>query len=299
MTTPADTARPQRSEVAAAYDLGVDAYVALWSPVILPAAQAVVAALDLDRGARVLDVGAGSGALTPSIHAAAADVTVVGLDASTGMLRNCRSTTRIPAICGDALALPIRDAAVDAVVLAFVLFHLADPIQAIAEAARVLTGGGRIGTATWAQDDLTEADAVWDKTLTEAGAPPLPARRVDVGLDGPDAIHRLLTDAGLSPTRIWLHPLSQLWKPATYYRFATGSGRNKQRLQQLDIATRSKTLRRVRKRLHELDPGAFAWHGEVVCAVATLPGVAVQIRGGSVIFDPLTPVTSRASPGVA
>jgi SAM-dependent methyltransferase len=280
MTTPAYTARPRRSEVAAAYDLGVDAYVALWSPVILPAAQAVVAALNLNRGAQVLDVGAGSGALAPSIRAAAADVTVVGLDASAGMLRECQPITGIPAICGDALALPICNATVDAVVLAFVLFHLADPIQAIAEAARVLTGGGRVGTATWAQDDPTKADAVWDETLTEAGAPPLPARRVDVGLDSPDAIHRLLTDAGLLPTRIWLHPLSQVWKPGTYYRFATGSGRNKQRLQQLDAATRSKTLGRVRKRLHELDPGAFAWHGEVVCAVATLPGESKPTKHG-------------------
>jgi SAM-dependent methyltransferase len=280
MTTPADTVRPRRSEVAAAYDLGVDAYVALWSPVILPAAQAVVAALNLNHGARVLDVGAGSGALTPSIRGAAAGVTVVGLDASAGMLRRCRSATRIPVICGDALGLPIRNAAVDAVILAFVLFHLADPIQAIAEAARVLTSGGRVGTATWAQDDLMKADAVWDETLTEAGAPPLPARRVDAGLDNPDAIHRLLTDAGLSPTRIWPHPLSQLWEPAAYYRFATGSGRSKQRLQQLDAATRSKTLRRARQRLHKLDPGAFAWHGEVICAVATLPGESKTTERG-------------------
>ena len=48
-----------------AYDLGVDVYVALWSPVILPAAQAVVAPLAPGRAARILDVGTGSGALVP------------------------------------------------------------------------------------------------------------------------------------------------------------------------------------------------------------------------------------------
>jgi SAM-dependent methyltransferase len=272
MITPADAARPRRSEVAAAYDLGVDAYVALWSPVILPAAQAVVAALDLGRGARVLDVGAGSGALVPSIRAAAADITVVGLDASPGMLRRCRSANEIPAICGDALALPIRDAAVDVVVLAFVLFHLADPIQAVAEAARVLTRGGRVGTATWAQDGSTEADAVWNEMLTEAGAPSLPARRVDTGLDSSEAIHGLLTGAGLSPARIWRHPLRHEWEPSAYYRFATGSGRSQQRLQQLDTETRRTVLRQLRQRLRELDPRAFAWRGEVICAVAALPG---------------------------
>ena len=270
MTTVAHP-RPGRAEVAAAYDLGVDAYAALWSPVILPAAQAVVAALALSRGDRVLDVGTGTGALVPSMRAAAADVTVVGLDASAAMLRRCRSATGIPAIRGDALALPIRDAAVDAVVLAFVLFHLSDPIRAVAEAARVLTSGGRVGTATWAQDDSMEADAVWDRTLSEVGAPPLPARRVDAGLDSPGAIDRLLTGAGLSPTRIWPEQLRHQWAPSTYYRFATGSGRNKQRLQQLGAGVRSEVLQRARTRLGALDPDAFAWSGEVICAVASLP----------------------------
>jgi SAM-dependent methyltransferase len=271
MTTPADTTRPRRTEVAAAYDLGVDAYIALWSPVILPAAQAVVAALDLGRAARVLDVGAGSGALEPSIRAAATDVTLVGLDASVEMLRRCRSATTIPVICCDAQSLPVRDAAVDAVVLAFVLFHLSDPAQALHEATRVLTSGGRVGTVTWARDASIEADAVWDETLTEAGAPPLPASRVDIGLDNEEAIAGLLAGAGLRPTRIWREPLCHRWDSATYYRFATGVGRNKQRLRQLDARRRGEVLDRALKRLRALDPGAFAWSGEAICAAATLP----------------------------
>jgi SAM-dependent methyltransferase len=254
-----------------AYDLGVDVYVALWSPVILPAAQAVVAALAPGRAARILDVGTGSGALVPSLRAAATDATVVGLDASAEMLRRCRSATGIPAIRCDALSLPVRDATVDAVVLAFVLFHLSDPAQAVAEAARVLTCGGRVATVTWARDDPMEADELWDETLTEAGAPPLPARRVDAGLDCEDAIGGLLAGAGLRPTRIWLEPLRHQWEPPAYYQFATGSGRNKQRLQQLDAGPRGEVLDRALKRLRALEPDAFAWRGEVVCAVATLP----------------------------
>jgi len=254
-----------------AYDLGVDVYVALWSPVILPAAQAVVAPLAPGRAARILDVGTGSGALVPSLRAAATDATVVGPDASAEMLRRCRSATGIPAIRCDALSLPVRDAAVDAVALAFVLFHLSDPAQAVAEAARVLTCGGRVATVTWARDDPMEADEVWDETLTEAGAPPLPARRVDAGLDSEDAIGGPLAGAGLRPTRIWLEPLRHQWEPPAYCRFATGSGRNRQRLQQLDAGPRGDVLDRALKRLRALDPDAFAWRGEVVCAVATLP----------------------------
>ena len=277
MTTAASPSQPRRTEVTAAYDLGVDAYVALWSPVILPAAQAVVAALAPDRAARILDVGTGSGALVPSLRAAAADATVVGLDASAEMLRRCRSATGIPAIRCDALSLPIRDAAVDAVVLAFVLFHLSDPVQAVAEAARVLTYGGLVGTAAWARDGPMEADEVWDETLTEAGAPPLPAGRVDAALDSEDAIGGLLAGAGLRPTRIWLEPLCHRWGLPAFYRFATGSGRNRQRLQQLDAGQRGEALDRALKRLRALDPDAFAWSGEVVCAVATLSMLGMKV----------------------
>ena len=271
MTTAARPSRPRRADITAAYDLGVDAYAALWSPVILPAAHAVVAALALERGAQVLDVGAGTGALVPSIQAAAADVTIAGLDASAEMLRRCRSATGIPAVRCDALSLPIRDAAVDAVLLAFVLFHLSDPAQAVAEAARVLTRGGRVGTATWARDDLMEADEVWEETLTEVGAPPLPARRVDAGLDSQDAIGGLLAGACLQPVRIWREPLGHHWELPAYHAFAAGSGRTKQRLQHLGAEQRGEVLHRALNRLRALDPDAFAWSGEVICAVATLP----------------------------
>jgi SAM-dependent methyltransferase len=271
MTTTASPSQPRRADVTAAYDLGVDAYAELWSPVILPAAQALVAALAPGQAVRMLDVGTGSGALVPSLRAAAPDATVVGLDASAEMLRRCRRATGIPAVRCDALSLPIRDAAADVGVLAFVLFHLSDPAQAVAEAARVLTRGGRVGTATWARDDPMEADEVWEQTLTEAGAPPLPTRRVDAGLDSKEAIRELLARAGLRPARIWLEPLHHQWDPSAYSRYATGSGRNRQRLQQLDAGQRGEVLDRALNRIRALNPDAFAWSGEVVCAVATLP----------------------------
>jgi SAM-dependent methyltransferase len=84
MTAPAG---PRRVDVAAAYDLGVDAYVSLWSPVILPPAQAVVAGLGLEGTPRVLDIGAGPGSLVSSILDVAPTAQVVALDASIEMLR--------------------------------------------------------------------------------------------------------------------------------------------------------------------------------------------------------------------
>ena len=173
MTAPAG---PRRVDVAAAYDLGVDAYVSLWSPVILPPAQAVVAGLGLEGTPRVLDIGAGPGSLVSSILDVAPTAEVVALDASIEMLRAAADRTAARGVNGDALALPIGAATVDAVLCTFVLFHLSDPSQAIAEAARVLRTGGRLGTVTWGREGATKASAVWEEAFADAGIGPLPPR---------------------------------------------------------------------------------------------------------------------------
>ncbi len=66
----ADPARPRPADVADGYDLGADAYEALWSPVILPPAAALVRNLALTGRCVVADVGAGTGALLSVIRGA-------------------------------------------------------------------------------------------------------------------------------------------------------------------------------------------------------------------------------------
>jgi hypothetical protein len=78
----ADPARPRRADVADGYDRGADAYEALWSPVILPSAAAVVRNLALTGRCVVADVGAGPGALLSVIRSAAPEARVIALDAS-------------------------------------------------------------------------------------------------------------------------------------------------------------------------------------------------------------------------
>jgi ubiquinone/menaquinone biosynthesis C-methylase UbiE len=139
----------------------------------LPPAAAVVRNLALTGRCVVADVGAGPGALLSVIRSAAPEARVIALDASPGMLHLARTRRGAAAIRADALALPLADAtaAADAVILAYVLFHLTDPPQALAEAARVLGPGGRVAAITWARERASRADTVWDQTLTEAGVP--------------------------------------------------------------------------------------------------------------------------------
>jgi SAM-dependent methyltransferase len=260
--------RPRRGDVAARYDLGVDAYVSLWSPIILPPARSVVVALDLRSPGVVLDIGTGSGALVPHLRAAAPLATVVGIDPAREMLRVARDATAVANIQGDAVSLPLRAGSVDAALLAFVLFHLSDPAEAMGEVARVLTAGGVVGTVTWTREGLIPAYEEWDATLTAAGAPPLPAIRIDTGVDTPEGIETLFTGAGLHTVRIWTEDLRHQWDAATYWQLATGSGVNRMRLQQLDPTARTQVLDHARRRLDGLPLDAFSWTGKVLCAVA-------------------------------
>jgi hypothetical protein len=63
-----DPPLPRRADVAEGYDRGAKAYEALWSPVILPPAAALVRILGLTSRCVVADVGAGTGALLSVIR---------------------------------------------------------------------------------------------------------------------------------------------------------------------------------------------------------------------------------------
>jgi SAM-dependent methyltransferase len=260
--------RPRRADVARGYDQGVTTYEELWSPVILPPASALVTSLGLTGRCVVADIGAGTGALLGAILAASPAARVVAVDASAEMLHIARSQRGAQALLADALALPLADETTDAVLLAYVLFHLPDPARAVAEAARVLRPGGRIGTITWAWEREPRADEVWDQALRDAGVPPGPLRRVDAGLDTPAGVETLLASAGLEPQRIWPQRLRHQWDSSSYWDLATGWGANRARLSRADPQTRASALQRARHGLGQLDQAGFRWEGEVICAVA-------------------------------
>ena len=102
----------------------------------------------------VLDVGCGPGEVGARI-VAATGAKLTAVDTSERMVALARERG-LDATVADAQALPFPDASFDCVVAGWVLYHVANRAQALAECARVLRPGGRFVAATVADDNLSD-----------------------------------------------------------------------------------------------------------------------------------------------
>jgi len=110
----------------------------------------LVSRLPTDQG-HVLDVATGTGDVALEFARRTRAASITGLDPSGGMLEVGRGKIanegmggRVALVEGDALALPLADASVDVVSIAFGLRNLPDYEAGVREMARVLRPGGRL-----------------------------------------------------------------------------------------------------------------------------------------------------------
>jgi SAM-dependent methyltransferase len=109
------------------------------------------------RPKRVLDVGCGLGEITERF-ATELGAAVQAIDVSTRMVELTRARG-VDAQVGDAEQLPYGDGEFDCVFAGWVLYHVPDLEQAIAECARVLGPGGRLVASSYFENNLSE---LWD-----------------------------------------------------------------------------------------------------------------------------------------
>jgi SAM-dependent methyltransferase len=181
----------------------------LAEPENVPLFEAVLDRVVTD-GTRLLDAGCGSGLAAQM--AAARGATVAGLDATEALLEIARE--RVPD--GDFRAGALEELPWDAgsfdVAVGFNAFQFAaDPVAAVADAGRVVRGGGLVVATTFAEPERCESTALH---LAMKGLMPEepPASAGGSGyspyaLSAPGGLEALLEEAGLEPTESGEVPL--------------------------------------------------------------------------------------------
>jgi SAM-dependent methyltransferase len=159
------------------------------------AAARLVAHARIGSGARVLDVGCGTGVV--AVTAARAGARVTGLDLTPQLLDAARDNARLAGVEidwheGDVEDMPFADESFDAVVSQFGHMFAPRPEVAVREMLRVLRRGGTVAFTTWPPELLT------GRTFAIVGkyGPPPPAGAEPPPLWGnPDVVRQRLGDA--------------------------------------------------------------------------------------------------------
>jgi SAM-dependent methyltransferase len=125
----------------------------------------------------VLDVGCGPGRYLAAVDGG------IGLDLSLGMVREAVRVPGVAGVQGDVGALPVASGSVGRVLAPHMLYHAADPEQAVAELRRVLAPGGDAVVVLNDARHLAELRAeigraagigrVWETVTTEDAVPML------------------------------------------------------------------------------------------------------------------------------
>jgi ubiquinone/menaquinone biosynthesis C-methylase UbiE len=192
-----------------------NAYDVWFAPLTARFAKDVVTELGLGPGARVLDVGAGTGSFT--IAAARTGADVLATDFAPGMINALRANVSAAGLVArtavmDGQALDLHDHTFDAAASLLGLVYFPDLAAGARELRRVLRIGGRAAIVTWAPDGFAVQRIVLDalervlpdEQLRPTTLPPL------FRLTDPSTVEMLLVEAGFASVDVRV--LEHIWR---------------------------------------------------------------------------------------
>lgn len=249
-----------------------EAFRRYWADESEQAGARLIAPLGLRDARLVLDLGTGIGVNVPRLHTDAPQATIVAADFVEAMIRTAPATAA--RVCMDAMALGFRDESFDAVVMAFMLFHVPDPPAGLAEVRRVLRPGGVLGVGTWsAEQDVFAPDVAWNEELETRGVPSVTAAigHLDM-MDTPGKLVGLLEAAGFTDVEtdsdVYIDPVSGADE---YLTRRTALGMASTRFDMLPDDAREPCLAAVRARIADLTPEQFVARERALFAWARRP----------------------------
>jgi SAM-dependent methyltransferase len=235
-------------------------YVGRWSRSVAPP---FLSWLHVPAGQRWLDLGCGTGALSAAILDQCSPASVVGVEPSEGFLQGAKQNlgARVTLLQGSAAAIPLDDGSVDVVASGLVLNFVPDPRAALAEMARVCTGGGIIAAYVWDYGGQMELMRYFWSAAAELDPA---AASLDEGwrfpLCQPEALRELTVSAGLAQVDITAIDIptpfadfDAYWRP-----FLGGQGPAPGYAMSLDEAARGRLRERLRERIPVAADGSIA-----------------------------------------
>lgn len=172
----------------------------------------------ISSGARLLDVGCGTGELVGAARASGIDAT--GVEPDLEMAAMAGERLRDVVVVGGLPDLPFPDGSFDDVIANFVLNHVDDPRAAARELARVTAPGGSVRATIWPDRPPPQGE-LWGAVLDRSGAvrPPLPRLAEHLDFERSCAgLGSILAAAGLD--LVAARTPSWVWRPAPEDFFA-------------------------------------------------------------------------------
>jgi len=126
-----------------------DSYMGHWSRRLAPA---FLEFAEVEDGARVLDVGSGTGALAGAIARSKAGCRVTGIDPAADLVAHARKSCPLKNLTfqvGSALALPFPENAFDYSLALLVINFVGDPLTGVTEMKRVTRPGETVAACGW------------------------------------------------------------------------------------------------------------------------------------------------------
>jgi ubiquinone/menaquinone biosynthesis C-methylase UbiE len=199
---------------------------------------------------------------------------VVGVDPSMAMLAEADDTALAPRVAAQAIDLPFRDGAFEAVTGNFVLAHFGRVETALFDVIRVVRPGGRLAFSAWA-DRADAFQEAWHELIESVVPKELVEPSIDKVIPNHDrftdraALEMTLHDAGLKHVRseprtyAWTYGRDEYLEGVQVFalgRFARGM---------LGEAGWDAFMARARKEFADRFPDPLTDHRDVLLAVGT------------------------------